>query len=79
MRVFNDASFAKLLDCPVTFDGDRTILNVELLKSTAIVSNILDSGVTDHVTTFHTQFLQVRTVLREHLQSEIGDVTLANV
>ena len=56
--MLNDASLAKLFDRSVSFNGYRAILNVELLKTSAVVGNILDSLVGHHLTTFDAQFFQ---------------------
>ena len=77
--MFDDAALAKLLHCSVAINSDWTVLNVQLLQSPAVVRHILDSHITDHVTTFDAQFLQVGAVLGKHLESQVGDVTLANV
>lgn len=65
MRVFNDAFFAKLFHHSVAFKRYWTILNVELLQAPAVIGNTLNANVADHLTTLHTQLLQIWTVFRE--------------
>ena len=50
-----------------------------MLEAPAVVGHTLDSTVSDHLTALDTELLQVGTVLREHLEAHIGDITLANV
>ena len=77
--MLNDASLAKLLHSPVSFHRDGAVLDVELLQAAAVVGDALNSDITDHVTTFYTQLFQIGTIFREHFESKICDVTLANV
>ena len=57
MRVFDDAPLTEFLHHSVTFLGDGAILNIELLKSSAIISHTLNAPVTDHFTALDTELL----------------------
>jgi hypothetical protein len=77
--VLNDAPLAKLFDCSVSFNGYRTVLNVQLLKASAVIGNILDALIGDHLATFDAQFFQAGAKFRKSLQAQISNVTFSNV
>lgn len=77
--MFNDASFAVLLHCSVSFDGYLAILDVQLLQAPAVVRNALDPSIGDHITISQAKFLQIGTAFGQSPKSGIADVALANV
>ena len=77
--VFNDAPLAELFDCSVAFYGDGTILDVELLKTPAVIRDTLDPLVCHHLTAFHAELFQIGAKFRQRFQALIGDVTLSDV
>ena len=77
--VFNDAPLAELFDCSVAFYGDGTILDVELLKTPAVIRNTLDPLVCHHLAAFHAELFQIGAKFRQRFQALIGDVTFTDV
>ena len=77
--MFNYAPSAELFHCPKPLQGDGAILNVQLLKASAVVSNTLYALITDHFTALDTELLEIGTVFREHLESHISHITLAKI
>ena len=77
--VLDDTLPAKLLDSPVAFDSNQAILYVELSEATAIVSDRANTFISHKFTAFNTEFLQIRTVLCQHPQSTVTDVTFSQI
>ena len=70
---------AELFHCPKPFQGDGAILDVQLLEASAVVGNTLYALITDHFTALDTELLEVGAVFREHLESHVSHITLANI
>ena len=77
--MLDDAPSAELFDCPKPFQGDGAVLDVQLLETSAVVSHTLYALVTDHFTALDTELLEVGAVFREHLESHVSHVALANI
>eukprot|EP00095_Tigriopus_kingsejongensis_P010600 snap_masked-scaffold818_size92908-processed-gene-0.13 protein:Tk10600 transcript:snap_masked-scaffold818_size92908-processed-gene-0.13-mRNA-1 annotation:"hypothetical protein OsI_16083" len=77
--VFDDALGAELLHRPISVNGDRTVLDVQLLEATASVGNVLEALIADHLAALQAELLQTGTVLAQELEAHVGHVALANV
>ena len=70
---------AELFHCPKPFQGDGTILDVQLLEASAVISDTLYALIADHFAALDTELLEVGAVFREHLESHVSHVALANI
>ena len=77
--MFDYAPSAELFHCPKAFQRDGAVLDVQLLETSAVISDTLDALITDHFTALDTELLEVRAVFREHLQSHVSHIALANI
>ena len=77
--VFDYATFTGFLDDSVGFHANLAVLDIELLQLRTIVRYRYDASVRYCVTRLDAEFAQLWTVLRNHLQYVISDVTLADV
>lgn len=67
IRVLDHAPLAVHSHVAISLATYRTILDVEVLQSAAIIRDIIQAIVADHITVAQAELLQVRTALGQHL------------
>jgi len=77
--VFDDAALAVLLDRPVALDGNRTVLDIQLLETATIICDTLHPAVRDHVAAAQAELLQVRTALGQSSKPRVAHIALPDV
>ena len=60
--MFDYTPSAELFHCPKPFQRDGAVLDVQLLETSAVISDTLDALITDHFTALDTELLEVGTV-----------------
>lgn len=75
--VFDDAFAAELFDGSVSLDGDETILNVQLTKTSAVIGDGSHAFVRHKFATLDAQLFQVGAMFCQEAQAAIGHVALA--